>query len=188
MKQPFWKVKHDFLCLKIIGMLDNEKYSISDIHREIRALMDFTTLENIEKYDIIEKRRWVTINHKHIDIGGDGDSNNGKTKVIKDIEQIGIKGIVNIPPKKIDVDNLNFDSVHINERNHNVSLEEAKSFIKNADISLTRWNRKFENYYGKNGAAYVDVTNNLIRTAFKATEYDDKTKEMIGVIEKWKNG
>lgn len=124
--------------------------------------------------------------------GGGGSSSGGgsgkdKAQVIKDIEQIGIKGSVNIPPKKIDVDNLNFDSAHINERNHNVSLKEAKQLIKNADVSLSRWNGQFENYYGKNGAAYVDVSKNLIRTAFKSTEYDDKTKKMMGVIEKWKN-
>ena len=125
--------------------------------------------------------------------GGGGGSSSGsgsgkdKAQVIKDIEQIGIKGSVNIPPKKIDVDNLNFDSAHINERNHNVSLKEAKQLIKNADVSLSRWNGQFENYYGKNGAAYVDVSKNLIRTAFKSTEYDDKTKKMMGVIEKWKN-
>lgn len=123
--------------------------------------------------------------------GGGSSSGSGsgkdKAQVIKDIEQIGIKGSVNIPPKKIDVDNLNFDSAHINERNHNVSLKEAKQLIKNADVSLSRWNGQFENYYGKNGAAYVDVSKNLIRTAFKSTEYDDKTKKMMGVIEKWKN-
>ena len=121
--------------------------------------------------------------------GSSSGSGSGKDKaqVIKDVEQIGIKGSVNIPPKKIDVDNLNFDSAHINERNHNVSLKEAKQLIKNADVSLSRWNGQFENYYGKNGAAYVDVSKNLIRTAFKSTEYDDKTKKMMGVIEKWKN-
>lgn len=87
MKQPFWKVKHDFLCLKIIGMLYNEKYSISDIHREIRALMDFTTLENIEKYDIIETRGWITKNGKHIFID-DGSSSGGNSPEEKKVAEI----------------------------------------------------------------------------------------------------
>lgn len=37
-------------------MLNDDKYNANDIYKEIRALMDFTTLENIRKYDIIEKR------------------------------------------------------------------------------------------------------------------------------------
>ena len=56
MKQPFWKLKHDFLCLKIIAMLYDENCTKSRIYNEIRSLMDFTNLENIRKYDIIEKR------------------------------------------------------------------------------------------------------------------------------------
>lgn len=55
MKQPFWKLKHDFLCMKIIGMIHDARPS-SQIYNEIRSLMDFTNLENIRKYDIMEKR------------------------------------------------------------------------------------------------------------------------------------
>lgn len=43
------------------------------------------------------------------------------------------------------------------ERAHMVSREEAERFIKESDVSLTRWNGRFVNYYGKDGATYVDV-------------------------------
>ena len=38
MKQPFWKVKHDFLCLKIIGMLDKDspKSQIISVIQQLR--------------------------------------------------------------------------------------------------------------------------------------------------------
>lgn len=41
--------------MKIIGMIHDARPS-SQIYNEIRSLMDFTNLENIRKYDIMEKR------------------------------------------------------------------------------------------------------------------------------------
>ena len=74
--KPFWIQKHDFLCLKIIGML-YENRSKYEIYNEIRALMDFTTLDNIQKSDILESRGWITKNGRHIYIGDDGNGAGG---------------------------------------------------------------------------------------------------------------
>ena len=86
MKQPFWKLKHDFLCMKIINML-YENRCASQIYNEIRSLMDFTTLENIEKYDILEERGWITKNGKHIFID-DGSSSGGNSPAEKKVAEI----------------------------------------------------------------------------------------------------
>lgn len=67
-----------------------------------------------------------------------------------------------------------------------MSLEEATSFVTGAEISISRWGGRFENYYSKSGAAYVDVKANTIRTAFRSDEYDDRIKKMMEVLEKWK--
>ena len=39
------------------------------------------------------------------------------------------------------------------------------------------------NYFGRNGAAYVQLGKKKIRTAFKAEEYNPKFQKMIEVYE-----
>ena len=107
--------------------------------------------------------------------------------IIEEIKKTGIKfQDAHIPPQEIDVSLLSIDTQHIDDRKHDVSLKEAVSFLKNAEISISRWGGQFENYYSKSGAAYVNVKTNIIRTAFRSNEYDDHTKEMMEVLEKWK--
>lgn len=107
-------------------------------------------------------------------------------KIKAELSEARIKGVPQINPDKIDVSKFSFDASHINaEREHGVSRDEAERFIKEADISLTRWNGRFVNYYGPNGAVYVDVENNNIRTAFKKEEFDEQTLKIREVAEKY---
>lgn len=100
-----------------------------------------------------------------------------KNAIIKYAKENGIKGIVNLDPKLINLKEYAFDDKHINkERIHKVTRKEAKEFMKNAVVSLTRWNGKFINYYSENGAVYIDIENKVIRTAFKKDEFDYKTR------------
>jgi len=86
----------------------------------------------------------------------------------------------------IDTEKLIFDDEHINaERNHLISKEEAISYINKSLFSVSVWNGKYERYYSEQGAAYVDIEKNLIRTAFSAEEFDDITKEVIQVVKKY---
>lgn len=110
----------------------------------------------------------------------------GDSGIIEEIKQTGILGEPHIPPKTIDTSKLSINDEHIELRKHNVTSSEAHSFIENADVSLTKWNGRFENYYGSSGAAFVDLKNNEIKTAFKSDEYDAKATSMMKVIEKWK--
>lgn len=97
-----------------------------------------------------------------------------------------IKGIPKIHPKKVDVSKFSFDDKHINgERGHRLTRAEAERFVREADISLTRWKGRFINYYGPNGAVYVDVENNNIRTAFKKEQFDAPTLKIREVAEKY---
>ena len=117
----------------------------------------------------------------------DGTSDDKKEKLINEIKNIGISGeAFNIPAKSCNVEKLTFDSEHINARKHNVSVSEAKSYVTDAEISITRWKGKYENYYSQKGASYVNTEDKTIKTAFKANEYDNKTKAMMGEIKKWK--
>lgn len=104
-------------------------------------------------------------------------------KIKTEIKNIGIKGKIDLKPKKIDTSTFSFDELHINqERQHSVSREEAERFIKETDISVTRWNGRFINYYGPNGATYVDIENNNIRTSFHKDEFDEYVKKMREVL------
>ena len=107
--------------------------------------------------------------------------------IIKEIKKTGIKfQEIHIPPQEIDVSALSIDTAHIKSRGHGVSLEEAASFVTDAEVSISRWGGQFENYYSKSGATYVDAKTNTIRTAFRSDEYDDRIKKMMEVLEKWK--
>lgn len=106
--------------------------------------------------------------------------------IIKEIKNTGIRGDIHIPPAEIDADTLTFDKSHIiAERTHNISEDEAKSFIKNSNVSISRWNGRFENYFSSDGAAYVDTEEKTIRTAFSNREYDDVVKAMMEVLKKY---
>jgi SPP1 gp7 family putative phage head morphogenesis protein len=107
-------------------------------------------------------------------------------KAQKALDKAGIKGIAKIKPEKIDTSEYTYDESHINtERSHQVSRAEAERFIKEADISLTRWNGRFVNYYSKDGATYVDVENKNIRTTFTSQEFDENTLKIREVAEKY---
>lgn len=110
-------------------------------------------------------------------------------KIKAEFSAVGIKGIPKIHPEKIDVSEFTFDQIHINqEREHGVTRTEAEQFIQEADISLTRWNGQFINYYGPHGATYVDVKNKNIRTSFKKEQFDEATLKIREVAEKYGRG
>ena len=91
---------------------------------------------------------------------------------------------LHLEPTQIDIDALTFDYAHINkERAHHISAEQAKGFIKNASISVTVWNGRFERYYGKDGASYVNLETQRIRTSFSAQEFDGHTQAIIKELE-----
>ena len=105
-------------------------------------------------------------------------------KIKAEIKAAGMRGEVELFPKdKIDVSGFAFDDGHINkEREHMVTRQEAERFILEADISVKKWDGRFVNYYGPNGAVFVDVENNNIRTAFRKEQYDERTKRMREVL------
>lgn len=107
-------------------------------------------------------------------------------KIKEEIKATGMKGKITISPlKKIDVSEFSFDDAHINgERSHKVTREDAERFIQEADVSFTKWNGRFVNYYGPNGATFIDMENNNIRTSFWKDEFDDKARAMREVLEK----
>lgn len=93
--------------------------------------------------------------------------------------------VIHLEPTKINVDALTFDDAHINaEREHRVSEEQAKQYIRNAKISVSVWNGQFERYYGTEGAAYVNTIKHEIRTAYSRAEFDENTTTLIEEMKK----
>ena len=93
--------------------------------------------------------------------------------------------VIHLEPTKINVDALTFDDAHINaEREHRVSEEQAKQYIRNAKISVSVWNGQFERYYGTEGAAYVNTIKHEIRTAYSRAEFDEDTTALIEEMKK----
>ncbi len=93
--------------------------------------------------------------------------------------------VIHLEPTKINVDALTFDDAHINaEREHRVSEEQAKQYIRNAKISVSVWNGQFERYYGTEGAAYVNTIKHEIRTAYSRAEFDENSTALIEEMKK----
>lgn len=109
-----------------------------------------------------------------------------KDAILKEkLKDAGLKGTIHVSPTKIDLSSLSFDDAHINkERSHNVTFEEAKSFIQNAKFSETVWGGRFERYYSPEGVAYVNRNNLQIRTAFKKEQFSATVKKVMEVAEK----
>ena len=95
------------------------------------------------------------------------------------------KAEIHLLPRKIDVDSLRFDDKHINkERNHGVSEQQAREWIRKSKISATVWNGKYERYYSEEGAVYVHLKDKTIRTAYSADEYDENVRALWEVLKK----
>lgn len=106
-------------------------------------------------------------------------------KIKGDMKAAGLKGEIDLKPQIPDVSKLSFDEHHVNqERQHNVTEAEAKSYIQNAVFSTTKWEGKFTNYYSDEGAAFVDNETQHIRTAFKKEQYDEAAIAAMEVLKR----
>lgn len=106
-------------------------------------------------------------------------------KIKADMKAAGMRGEINLKPQIPDVSKLSFDEQHVNqERQHNVTETEAKSYIQNAIFSTTKWKGKFTNYYSDEGAAFVDNEAQHIRTAFRKEQYDEAATAAMEVLKR----
>lgn len=107
-----------------------------------------------------------------------------KNAILKSkLKDAGLRGTIHTTPTKIDIFSLSFDDEHINkQRGHNVTFEQAKSFIKNAIISETVWKGRFERYYSLEGVVYVNKNNMTIRTAYKPEQFSSTIKNVMEVL------
>ncbi len=101
------------------------------------------------------------------------------------LKESGVKGGIHLPPQKIETKDFVFDDVHINtNRKHNISREQAESFINNSLISITKWNGEVINYYSEDGATYVNVKLRVIATSFGKEQFDERILKIIEEVTK----
>ena len=80
---------------------------------------------------------------------------------------------------------MQVDLKHINtERGRNITETEAKEFVENAVLSIRVWGN-YERYFAYEGAAYVDVVSDVIRTAFRKDQYNEKNMQMMEVCRRY---
>ena len=96
-----------------------------------------------------------------------------------------IKGELRYPLPIMDLTTFKFDAAHTqgDKHPHDVTETEARRFINEAYFAIFFKGNNSVNYFGREGAAYVQTGKKKIRTAFKAEEYNSKFKEMIEVYE-----
>ena len=119
--------------------------------------------------------------------GGNGGIISHREEIIDELRSNGFTYEVHIPAMSIDADSLSVDSLHITRRRHNVSDEQARSFVKNAKMSYTKTvnGETFENFIGEDGAAYVSVDTGLIRTAFPSSQFNPGVNAILETLRRY---
>lgn len=176
---------NDELVAQARGRFNKKAHDLKQAERELK---DFSTQTGLKRDKARERVYGFDRGFSNRVINADKDFKKQQEYdiIVKEIKSHNIRGTVNLDPEEIDIDSLTFDDKHVNkERKHNVSETEAKQFIREAKISVTRWNGKFINYYGENGATYINTETNEIRTSFKIDEFTENIKEALEVLKKY---
>jgi SPP1 gp7 family putative phage head morphogenesis protein len=100
------------------------------------------------------------------------------------VKATGVKGIIRVPPEKIDISQLVFRDEHA--ARHGCTVEEARGYVDNAYCSIRRkrWDKvESINYYSKYGAAYVDSQTLQIKTSYSRKDYKSDTEAIMEVFE-----
>lgn len=146
------------------------------------------TLDEFQEMKYNEPEKWEELKGLKAYVENYPGEDRCNYELRKELKKLEVKGEPHINPSKIDTSAYTYDTEHINvERSHMVHREEAEQFVKNAVISITRWNGRFENFYSKDGAAYLDIEKKTIRTAFKSEQFDEKTLKMMEIVKKYGN-
>jgi hypothetical protein len=106
-------------------------------------------------------------------------------KITAEMNAVGMKGVASVPPVQVDTSKFRFDAEHVKERKHGVSEDEARDFIRDASVSVMRWDGQSIRYYGKDGAAFVRPEEALISTAFRYGEYDARAVALMEVLARY---
>lgn len=98
-------------------------------------------------------------------------------------ETTRMRGEVMIPRVPEHLSEFKFDNAHMNDdRKHGVTREEAERYVRNALVMVNKKRGIYIDYYGLEGSTYIEGNGDLIRTAFKADEYEPNIYRFLEVI------
>ncbi len=102
-------------------------------------------------------------------------------EISKRIKEKGIVGTIRVPAAKRDVSDIS--AVNDHAFRHGCTLADAKKYIKNAKVSITRtmWDGVHTNYYSVDGAVYLNA-NSQINTIYSSEDFKGVTPKIIEEI------
>lgn len=160
----------------------NEAYNQFCEENDLKKLNERITIAQWDRQQAAQARAAAKKHKKELEKQKNFDIIEEETR---NIFGLGKNARLHIPPEPVFARGLSFNDDHINKaRKHNVTTDMAILFIEQSKASITVWDGKFERYYGPNGAAYVDIEKNEIRTAFTGLEFDEPVKKFLEVLEK----
>ncbi|MDD4508142.1 MAG: hypothetical protein PHN26_04305, partial [Eubacteriaceae bacterium] len=89
---------------------------------------------------------------------------------------------ITIPARETDTNVLEIDKEHFESSNRNITKSMAIDYIKNARYSVEVWDGEFERFFSDDGAAYVNIKKNTIRTAFQEEMFTDNVRKSLEVM------
>ena len=103
-------------------------------------------------------------------------------EIAKSIKAKGIVGTIRVPAAKIDISNLSVVDNHAFR--HGSTLEDAKKYIKNAKVSITRskWDGLHTNFYSLEGAAYLNASGK-VNAIYAKKDFTKNTPKILEAFE-----
>ncbi len=167
--------KREAACLDAVGDKEGFRAAAMTVKQRQAALRTFVTENGLTKR--ADRTQVLGYNQS---VSGKATQAARQQRLLDAVRKVAPNGELHRPPKAVDVDALSFDDAHINgQRGHGISESQAKAYIREAKLSVSVWNGKYERYYASDGAAYVDTHSGSIRTAYSRAEFDEKTEHMM---------
>ena len=78
---------------------------------------------------------------------------------------------------------------HIMQRmlERNITDDEVRSYMKQADIMISQWGGQRQAFYGKNGVCVITKSGDawIYKTTWKNTDFDENTERILEVVKKY---
>lgn len=152
------------------------KYSDKKQHQKYRAVLEKNVPKSFEKFQDLKYNNtdeWLSLKRKYADY-------RRFDKVVEETSKLNIKGKPIKDIQRIAITDYTYDSKHINNnRGHNVTKQDAQSYINKSKVAYSRWDGDVIVYVSEDGATVVNLRDKIVSTAYKSEEYDNKFKKLM---------
>lgn len=135
------------------------------------------SLDSFQKMKYNNPEKWKRLKQDYRDA-------NRYQKIIKEAENLNIKGQPIKRINRVNLDEYDFKDRHINtDRKHQVTKEMAQKYVDESIAAYRRWNGDVTVYISPFGAAVVNHKGKTVSTAYRSEEYDEKLNRLLEVLE-----